>query len=45
MPKHSEKTKKSHGKYFVCDYPVKDTGRRTKGTTACCSPQNNLSIR
>jgi hypothetical protein len=23
----------------------KDTGRRTKGTTACCSPQNNLSIR
>ena len=24
--------------------PGKDTGRRTKGTTACCSPQNNLSI-
>jgi hypothetical protein len=24
--------------------PQKDTGRRTKGPTACCSPQNNLSI-
>ena len=25
--------------------PLKDTGRRTIGPTACCSPQNNLSIR